>query len=164
MSIALQIRNDLPNFRGLYVNDAVPLATVSSLGVTMAWVLGQPNIAAIHNKSIRKILIAGNNKTEHPCYIPPHGQGTHPVRLEKGMYFIADIDRIENCVQYLHSTVGQADPAFRAHHSHIAYPLLHPTPMQFSSRRYAIYFHNPSPIQQFSSNAFAFSQNPVGRI
>jgi hypothetical protein len=165
MNIDQQIRIDLPSFRGLYVNDAVPLATVSSLGVTMAWVLGQKNIAYIQNGTIREILIAGNDKLEHPCYAPPHGSGTHPRQFEKGLYFIATIERIEHCISYLSTTHGHADPAFQQHHSHIAYPCstAHAS-AHFNDRRYAIYFNNPTSVRRFSSCSFDFVQNPVGRI
>jgi hypothetical protein len=144
-------------YKGIAVNDAVPIQTVINLGVTMAWTLNPDNPALIHNK----ILVAGNDKMKHPCYSPPHGTGCHPRLMEQGFYFIATITRIERCAHYVIATGGMADASFRQHHCFFNYPIL--TPYPENNPRYAVYFDNSIniPILHFSNRAFRFPMMPV---
>lgn len=161
MSIINQIRRDEPNFSGIAVNDAVSLQTIIELGVTMAWVISIDNPALSHEK----ILIAGNDKLNHPCYSPPNGTGCHQRIMQKGQYFIADIEKIVRCEDYMVTTKGNGDKNFRKHHCFKKYPLQkHPITGKYweeNKPRYAVYIKNPSENKDFSSTNFHFLRNPI---
>jgi len=87
--------------------------------------------------------------------------------MEKGLYFIATITRIERCEDYMIATHGMGDASFRNHHCFINYPLIinQKTGKYWEENdpRYAIYFDNTVhiPIQKFSSIAFDFPMMPI---
>ncbi len=155
-----QILKDEPNFCGIAINDAVPLQTIIELGVTMAWTLNPRNKAL----NCKKVLVAGNNKDCHPCYKPIYGKhchGCHERINQKGFYFIAEIERIERCSDFISRTKGMADESFRKHHCFFKYPIIGAYPE--NKPRYAVYFKNSVEIEikKFSSSSFKFPQNPV---
>ena len=161
-----QVQIDEPNFRGIALHDAVPLQTIQNLGVTMAWILSAQRVNCINNlirqNTNVRVLIAGNDKECHPCYHPRYNTnnqhdciGCHDRIDQKGLYFIADIVEIKNCLNYVRNTGGMADSNFRAHHCFINYPT-----MTWDVRRHAIYFTNASVIRNFSMD-FNFTQRPT---
>jgi hypothetical protein len=160
-----QILKDEPMYLGLAVNDSVPIQTIISLGITMAWTLDPVHIDYIAKSTNPKILVAGNSKLKHICYQAPHGQGCHQRLMQKGLYFIADIEKVLYCEDYMKETKGVGDINFRKHHCFNTYPII-PDPItkkywEEKKKRYAIYFKNPSKICNFSNTNFEFSQNPI---
>ena len=171
MSIINQIKRDEPQFKGIAVNDAVPLENIIELGVTMAWVISIDNPALIYDK----ILIAGNDKKYHPCYHPRYNtnkvkecQGCHDRIYQKGEYFIADIEKIVRCEDYMVETNGYGDESFRKHH---CFKFEDNKPLkpdlktgkywEENKPRYAVYIKNPTEIKNFSSTNFHFLRNPI---
>jgi len=139
------IQNDEPNFKGTVICDSQQINLVRELGVTLSWVLDADRL-----KNIKYLLITGTDRTYKNVF-------KEKTKEEKGLYFIAEIERIVNMSEYLKQTNGWADEFVRKHHSSLTFPIHE----WIKDKRFAIFFTNPTEIRTFSHKNFSFTQNPV---